>query len=217
MTIKNIIFDLGGVILNIDYNLTISAFRDLGVSDFNKIYNQNNQDSLFDDFDTGKISSGTFRKKLASRLNIIVNDKKFDEAWNAMLLDLPLKRLEFIKSLRKKYKIYLFSNINEIHLKKVFEICQEQNGINTFNGYFDQEYYSNLFGRRKPNKESFLAILNENQIFPSETLFVDDSSQHILGAQAVGLQVFHLSSEKSIFDLEALLKIKQTKHAVFYP
>ena len=118
-----------------------------------------------------------------------------------MLLDLPKKRLEFISGLRKKYRVFLFSNTNDIHLKEVFNICQKQNGFNTFDSYFEKEYYSNIFGKRKPHSHAFISILNENNIKAEETLFIDDSLQHVLGAREAGLHTVHLSSEKSIFHI----------------
>jgi len=124
MPIKNIIFDLGGVIIDIDYNRTAEAFRRLGAFNFDTVYTQSKQDHLFDDYEVGRIDSNSFRQTLQKKLDIQVNDEEFDSAWNAMLLDLPKKRLDFIKSLRGKYKVFLFSNTNDIHLKEVFNICQ---------------------------------------------------------------------------------------------
>src|SRR4051794_37372836 len=117
MTIKNIIFDLGGVIINIDYKKTIAEFKRIGAFDFEILFTQHKQDSLFDDFDTGKISAIEFRNQLRHKLDLPLKDEEIDNAWNAMLLDLPLDRLQFIKSLRDEYKVYLFSNTNAIHLK----------------------------------------------------------------------------------------------------
>ncbi|EKD72339.1 MAG: hypothetical protein ACD_45C00701G0010 [uncultured bacterium] len=199
MTIKNIIFHLGGVIIDIDYNRTSEAFRKLGAFNFDAIYTQSKQDNLFDNYEVGKISSNIFRDALTKKLDISVKNEEFDNAWNAMLLDLPKNRLDFIKNLRKNYKIFLFSNTNEIHLRKVFDICQKQNGFNTFDNYFDKEYYSNIFGKKKPSPDAFISILNENNIEANETLFIDDSMQHILGARQAGLHATHLSNEKSIF------------------
>jgi putative hydrolase of the HAD superfamily len=140
MKIKNIIFDLGGVIIDIDYNLTSEAFKKLGAINFDKLYSQKNQDSIFDNYDIGKISSETFRNTLKFKLDLTISDEEFDKAWNAMLLDLPLARLELIKKLSNEYKVYLFSNTNEIHLKEVFNICLRLNGFDTFKGFFDKEY-----------------------------------------------------------------------------
>jgi len=129
-----------------------------------------------------------------------------------MLLDLPIKRLNFIKDLRRNYKTFLFSNTNEIHLKEVFNICKRQNGFNTFEGCFEQEYYSHILGKRKPHYEAFISILNEHNIIANETLFIDDSFQHVLGARAAGLYTIHLVPEKSIFDVLSFInEINTTK------
>ena len=201
MPIKNIIFDLGGVIIDIDYRRTAEAFRQLGAFNFDVVYTQSKQDHLFDDYDIGKINSNSFRQTLQKKLGIEVKNEVFDSAWNAMLLDLPKKRLDFIKSLRGQYKVFLFSNTNDIHFKEVFNICKRQNGFNTFDGYFDKEYYSNIFGKRKPNPDAFISILNENKIEAEETIFFDDSLQHVLGARQAGLYAMHLSKGKSIVDI----------------
>lgn len=199
MTIKNIIFDLGGVIINIDYNKTLDAFRKLGVTGIEAVYNQSKQDSLFDDFDTGKVKAAEFRERLTDKFDLRISDQEFDQAWNAMLLDLPMSRLEFVKSLREKnYKTYLFSNINEIHYPEVFDICNKENGIDNFDEYFDMQYYSHIFGQRKPNPQAFIAILNENGLLAEETLFIDDSIQHVLGARDSGLHAIHLTGEKTL-------------------
>ncbi|MEO8401580.1 MAG: HAD family phosphatase [Gammaproteobacteria bacterium] len=206
MKIKNIIFDLGGVIIDIDYSRTSEAFRKLGSLNFDAVYTQSKQDNLFDDYDVGKISSDAFRNTLKNKLDIVTTDQEFDTAWNAMLLDLPLERLIFIKELRKNYNVLLYSNTNDIHLKEVFNICQRQNGFSSFEGYFDQEYYSNIFGKRKPNPDSFKAILELNKMDPNETLFLDDSLQHVLGARQAGLHAVHLSKGQSLFDTLKFIK-----------
>lgn len=212
MTIKNIIFDLGGVIININYHNTLDAFRRLGAHNIDQVYTQSKQDSLFDDFDIGAISPDDFRKILTAKLDLDVSDADFDAAWNAMLLDLPKNRLDFIKEKRQTYRTFLFSNTNAIHLPKVYAICQQENGFNTFEEYFEKEYYSHLFGKRKPNVDAFLAILTENNLEADETLFVDDSYQHIEGAKKAGLHTYFVSSGKSIFDIDKYIEQLDNEH-----
>ncbi|HLB41453.1 MAG TPA: HAD family phosphatase [Gammaproteobacteria bacterium] len=204
MNIKNIIFDLGGVILNIDFKRTYVAFQKLGMMRFEVLYSQNKQSGLFDDFETGKISADVFRNELRTQLQVDISDENFDEAWNAMLLDLPKDRLDFISHLRKSYRVFLFSNTNEIHLQAFFRICQRQHRINSLMDYFEKEYYSCRFGKRKPNPEAFQIIINENNMNASETLFIDDTLQHVLGARQVGLCAVHLAQGKTIFDLRLM-------------
>lgn len=199
MTIKAIIFDLGGVIININYSLTSAAFKKLGAHDFDKVYSQFKQSPLFDNYETGKIESDVFRKELTELLDLSITDEQFDKAWNAMLLDLPQERLDFIKQLRQNYQTFLYSNTNAIHLKKVSELAD-------FNGCFVKEYYSHQFGMRKPHKESFEKLLRENGLNASETLFIDDTPQHIEGARQAGLHTMLIDKNNSIFDLPAIIQ-----------
>lgn len=201
--IKNLIFDLGGVICDIDFSKTFTAFNCLGGHRLEALFSQAKQDMLFDDFETGKIDAHQFRAALTKALNISVSDEVFDEAWNALLLGIPIERLDFIKFLQKKrrYRIFLFSNINCIHHARVLDICKAQHGFDNFDGYFEKQYYSHLYGQRKPHAAAFLSILADNHLNPEETLFVDDTAQHIQGAQKAGLHTFHLTRDKSLHDV----------------
>ncbi|WP_298623796.1 HAD family phosphatase [uncultured Legionella sp.] len=206
MTIKAIIFDLGGVIININYVLTVEAFKSLGGHDFDKIYSQFKQSNLFDRYETGQIDDQAFRKGLIEELDLPMEDEQFDVAWNAMLLDLPKERLEFIKRLRHEgFATFLFSNTNGIHLKKVFEICQKTTEVNDFTGCFDKEYYSHTLGMRKPHKESFEQILKNHNLKASETLFVDDTAQHVEGAKRAGIYTMLIDKNHSIFDIPSFI------------
>lgn len=193
--IINIIFDLGGVIIGIDYPKTSDAFKALGGHEIDRVYSQRAQVSLFDEYDRGKISSEIFRKQLKEQLNIEnVSDSAFDIAWNAMLLNLPLERLAFIRSLKERYRVFLLSNTNEIHLKEVFNICSRDTrmGQEGFTQCFHRVYYSHEMGLRKPDKEAFEKIIHENGLVRDETLFIDDSEQHVRGALAVGIHAIYL-------------------------
>ena len=116
--IKNIIFDLGGVILNLDYIKTENEFKKIGVLHFKELYNQKKQTVLFDDFEKGKIKPEDFISSFKESENLKIKEIDFINAWNAMLLEIPVEKLEFIENLKKNYKIFLLSNTNEIHIKK---------------------------------------------------------------------------------------------------
>lgn len=205
--IENIIFDLGGVIIDIQYKKTSEAFVKLGALNFDEFYTQAKQSTLFDDFDIGKITADEFRAELRRQLDLVASDKEIDAAWNAMLLDLPKERLELIKSLREtSIKTFLFSNTNCIHITEVFAINQRQNGFDTFKDYFDKEYYSHIFGKRKPHPEAFLALLKEQGLDPKKTLFIDDSLQHVLGAREARLHAVHITDGKTIFDTPSFIE-----------
>ncbi len=196
--IKNIIFDLGGVILNIDYNLTANAFKNIGFTNFDTFYSQQKQSNLFDQLETGKLSSLQFTDVIQS--NFATKSSKSDiiSAWNEMLLDLPKERIRLIRELAKKYKVFLLSNTNSIHYDAFTKIIEKDYETNLFKNLFVETYYSHEIGLRKPNKECFEYVLNQNNLKASETLFIDDTEQHIIGANSVGLKTHHLKNKETI-------------------
>lgn len=199
--IKNIIFDLGGVILNLDYQRTIRAFEELGMKEFQKVYSRENQKHLFDEYEKGRISSEEFRKELCRLLEEDIDHYKLDAAWNAMLLDLPHERLELLKKLKDRYRLFLLSNTNDIHFHAFSGYLQETFGFTDFSQFFEKEYYSHRVQKRKPDKEIFELVINENDLDPAKTLFIDDTLQHIEGARLAGLHAHHLQPPETILHL----------------
>lgn len=200
MPIKNIIFDLGGVILNIDYNLTIQAFKDLGIQQFDRFYTQAQQSTIFDDIETGKTSPQDFINELKQLAGINVPDEKIINAWNAMLLNLPKERIELLKKVKSNYNTFLLSNTNIIHFEAYMHYFNEAYQLN-FNSLFHKAYYSHEIGLRKPHAEVFNYVLEDQKLVPSETVFIDDSEQHIIGAKSTGINAVHLSNGKTIMEL----------------
>ena len=190
--IKNIIFDLGGVIINIDYHKTIKAFEALGIKNAEELYSQQSQTDLFDLLETGKITPDEFYDKLREVTGINAPNKKLENAWNAMLLDFPEGITDTLKKAKAKYKTFLLSNTNEIHYRDYTQRLKRQFGISNLESLFDKQYLSHQIGLRKPHKEVFELILNENNLKPEETLFIDDSIQHIEGAAKMGIQTHWL-------------------------
>lgn len=199
----NIIFDFGGVILNLDYNRTTEAFVKLGVTDFDESYSQLNQTSLFDEFERGEITPEQFRIGIRTVLNTDVKDDEIDDAWNAMLLDLPVERLELLEKLASQKRLALLSNTNAIHAHFFEQQMKQQHGIENLNPFFEKVYYSFEVGMRKPEARIFELVLNERNFKAEETLFIDDSPQHIDGAKRVGLNTYHLRADQgqTILDL----------------
>ena len=198
--VKNIIFDLGGVILNIDYRLTAKAFKEIGVINFDEIYSQAKQGQVFDKLETGELTPDEFReymKEIVPSLQL----SDIDKAWNAMLLDLPVQRIDLLKKLKNKYRLFLLSNTNEIHIKCFRKIIESSYGKNIFDAIFEHQYYSSDIGMRKPNPECFQYVLEKNGIEPSETLFIDDSIQHVEGARKLKINAYHLISGENITTL----------------
>jgi glucose-1-phosphatase len=201
---KNIIFDLGGVIVNIDYNLTKEAFKKLGVENFNALFSQSNQTKLFDEYEKGNISSIEFLEQIQNVIPFAVSQNQIIDAWNAMLLDLPDERIETLKKVSKHYRIFLLSNTNDIHIKCFLNYVKTQKHLSDFWGLFEKAYLSFQVGMRKPDAEIFEYVLHQNKLKASETLFIDDSIQHIEQAQKLSIDCHWLDVKKeSIVDLFA--------------
>ena len=192
-----IIFDFGGVIINIDYNFTIEAFKSLGVEDFESMYSQAQQSDLFDAIETGRISAQSFINGLLDYLPSGTSPNSVVTAWNAMILDVPSERIELLQKLRQHYQVYLLSNTNEIHIEKALGEWTKANSFG-IESCFDSIYLSHEMGMRKPNKEIFERVCNEQNLYPSKTLFIDDSIQHIEGAKNAGLQSIFLTDGMEI-------------------
>jgi putative hydrolase of the HAD superfamily len=195
--VKNILFDLGGVLYHISYLKTIEAFKNVGIENAAHIYSQKQQSQLFDLFETGKISEENFfieLKQFASK----TSTKELKTSWNSMLLGMPVEYLQLLKNLKKKYNLYLLSNANVTHIKHVKADLQKNNGIKNVESLFDKAYFSQEIGMRKPHKETFKWVLDDAGIKANETLFVEDSMQHIEGAKLAGLHCCHISSNKAL-------------------
>src|SRR6266487_829623 len=181
--IKNIIFDLGGIFLNLDFSKTEKAFREIGVTEFTSLYTQHHSSELFDLLEAGKISPEEFHHAFVHETGVHLSYDQLKNAWTALLLDFPIERLQWLQEIGKRYNIFLLSNTNKIHYDAFTASFREQMSIEDFNKLFIKAYYSHEIGFRKPNPESFLYVLNEQNLKPGETLFIDDTLKNIEGAK----------------------------------
>ena len=186
--IKNIIFDFGGVLLNIDYNKTADAFKQLGFGNFDEMYGQFKANSLFEDLETGKLGDEEFLEKIVALSSKPLTHGEVKFAWNAMLLDYRMESLEFLEKLASKYKLYLLSNTNSIHLSAFSGTFRKQTGKPSLDGYFTKAYYSHQVGLRKPNADIFEFVLRQEGLKAAETLFIDDSVNNIQTAEKLGIK-----------------------------
>lgn len=191
-SLKNIIFDLGGVIINIDWSLSIEAFARFNPDLKEKISKETYKSDIFIQYEKGLISDSEFRKQIQESFGFQIKDSEFDTAWNGLLLDIPAKRIDLIKSLRSHYRVFLLSNTNPIHIRGVEDILKKDTGETTLQNLFDKVYYSYEMYKRKPDTEIYQQILDEQRIFPQETLFLDDSLQNIEGAKQLDIQTLHV-------------------------
>lgn len=197
-TVEAIIFDLGGVIIDIDYQKTIHAFEKLGMSDFHTVYSQAAQSNLFDDFETGQISAQRFINSLLPHLATGTSPNKAVQAWNAMILDVPAEKLALLKRLKEKYPLYLLSNTNELHVP-VVRRAWSQTTNEPMESFFNKIYFSHEVQLRKPHQEIFQFVCEDQHLNPQKTLFIDDSIQHIEGAKKYGLQTFLSTTPESLY------------------
>lgn len=196
-TFENIIFDLGGVIVGLDESLTREKFRQLlGLED----YSSGPYSKVFKDFETGDISSKSFRsavKKIASDNGYPPpTDVQIDDAWNAMILKVPHTNIELLRKLSKKYRVFLLSNTNAIHLE-YFSKHAFYDGFSfeEFEGLFLNTYYSHLIGARKPCASAYRVVIDENELNPQTTLFIDDNPPNFAGAHELGIRTLHLKGD----------------------
>jgi putative hydrolase of the HAD superfamily len=197
---KTIIFDLGAVILNINYQNTIDEFTKLGVNNAATFYSKKVQKNLFNQIETGMISSNEFLKALQKKTKN-ANINQVEKAWNAMLLDLPEERIQLIEKLKKNnYSIYLLSNTNAIHIDAIKKQLGERKWL-AFCKLFDKMYLSHELGLRKPDVKIFEYILNEQKLKAEEVFFIDDSPQHIASAKKIGIHCHHLLDDENIITL----------------
>jgi HAD superfamily hydrolase (TIGR01509 family) len=201
--VKNIIFDLGGVILNLDNRLTEAAFSALGVKGFREYFGHGHAASFFKEYELGRIGDRAFIDSIREQTGIVVADEAIISAWNALLLDFPPERIQLLKELRKKYRIFLFSNTNALHLAALQRTYAAAFGEEArLDGLFEKAYYSHVLGMRKPDKESFEYILRENGLQGTETLFVDDAVVNVEGAEEAGLRGLYLRPGIHLLDFQ---------------
>jgi len=201
---KAIIFDLGGVILDIDYQLTLDAFAKLGAKDFNQHYTQAAQTGVFDEYETGKVSSEFFVNKLLDFLPQGTQPNQVVHAWNAMIKELPLENLDVLKRLQGKYRTFVLSNTNDLHLDFFHQLLKKYDPNLKLDDYLEKVYFSSQIGFRKPDPQAFQYVIEQNGLNPAETLFIDDTARHLEGAKKCGLKTFHFT--KGAYQLASIFE-----------
>ncbi len=197
-----IIFDLGGVLLNINYHLTRQAFEKKGILNFNSMYSQADANELFQQLETGTITERDFFHEINRQSGLQLKENEIRDAWNAMLLDFRESSLGFLETLRPQYQVFLLSNTNYIHLDAFSKTYQDLERKVPFDSLFDRAYYSCKIGLRKPNLDIYEYVIGENKLKAEHTLFIDDSPQNVEAAILAGLKGQVLSAGTMIEDLD---------------
>jgi glucose-1-phosphatase len=196
--IKNIIFDLGGVLLDIDYHRPVREFAALGLSGFEAMYSQAAANPLFEQLETGKITNTNFLNTIAALAPQPLTHQQVTEAWNSIILHFRQQSMIFLKELQGKYNIYLLSNTNNIHLEQIEKTLQQDIGKQNLDEYFTKAWYSSKIGLRKPEKDIYEFVLNDGNLNAAETIFIDDSAQNTAAAELVGIKTHLLLPSETI-------------------
>jgi epoxide hydrolase-like predicted phosphatase len=201
--VKNIIFDWGGVITDLNLDSVIEAFKNLGYHHFDEAFTQDMDRNYFLRFETGKIQETEFLKILHQHLNRDVTDQQILEAWYAILGDLPAERWTILTEVKKTYRIFLLSNTNSLHVSYYSRKLEKQYGKNGFERLFEKVYYSHQLGMRKPDRNIFKYVLQDSRLVPHETFFIDDNPENITAAREFGIIAYHLAAPATLTDIFA--------------
>jgi putative hydrolase of the HAD superfamily len=199
--ISTIIFDLGGVIMDIDVKQTLQAFSELGLKNVHEYFGHGFAASFFSEHESGKISDEEFLIEIKKLLGGEIPDEAVIGAWNALLLRFPPERIALLDELKSRYRLFLYSNTNAIHKEKFSEIYRNSYPGN-LDDHFEKAYYSHELGHRKPDLAGFELIIRENRLDPKKTLFVDDALMNVEGAIKTGLKGLYLPPGLFITDIK---------------
>jgi glucose-1-phosphatase len=192
-SIKNLIFDLGGVILDLSVERTLQSFADISGLPKERVKELFISSREFLDYEKGEIEDEEFRSFVRELYSVQADDDALDASWNAMLLGIPQQKLDLLLSLKEKFNVYLLSNTNNIHLNYINEkIMTPFFGEASLDRYFHKAYYSHRMKKRKPDANIYEQVLDENNLKPHETLFLDDNADNIAGANALGIRTVHV-------------------------
>ena len=188
--IKNIVFDLGGVLIDLDFKSAINGLQKAGFTNVKEQLQAFDREGIFQKFELGEISADEFRASIRENSNVSLTDEEVDSLWNLMLLEIPREKLELILDLRSKYMVYLLSNTNSIHWDYVCKNAFNYHGFR-MDDYFEETFLSYEMHLAKPDKAIFEKMLNDANLLPVETLFIDDSEANCKAAAEVGIHAHH--------------------------
>lgn len=199
-SIKNLIFDLGGVILDLSIYSALQSIADISGMDSNRVKQLFVESPGFEAYEKGEITDVEFRDFVRKVYDIDASDEVLDKCWNAMLVNIPLVKLELLDELKKTHNVFLLSNTNDIHVHHINTILLPRVTERSLEDFFHHAYYSHTMKMRKPDAEIFQKVLDLENLNPSQTLFLDDNEANIEGASKLGIQTLHVVSPNMILD-----------------
>ncbi len=206
---RAVLLDFGNVVINIDPELTLKAFADITGKSLERVRDKMAESQLFKRYETGSFDDEEFREIVRQTLGYPFSDAEVDAAWNALLLDVPPHRISLILDLKSRYKVFLLSNTNSLHIQACDRYFRNQFGISSVASVFDRAFFSYEMGLWKPEEEIYRQVLRETGFEPGEILFVDDNLLNIEAAGRLGFQTIHLVPPDDIanhFDLSLIGK-----------
>lgn len=203
MNIKTIIFDLGGVIIDLDFKLTPEAFSKLTGWKFDDIYQMYFEPGLLQDYEKGLITDQELRAGINNLFSTNLTDSQIDEAWCAMLGPIPKARLDFMNKLRQQYQVLVLSNTNSIHVEAFNQTINEVSGEASLEAFADEIYFSHELNMRKPDREIYEEVLKRSNNKAEDCLFLDDTQHNLDTAEQIGIRTMHITHPDQIFNLSA--------------
>lgn len=196
--VHTLIFDLGGVIVDLAPERTLHAFSDLAQKPVEEIVKLYTIHSSFHGYETGKIGEEEFRNAVRKMFNVEADDSEIDRCWNAMLVRIPPEKLSLLSRLKNHFTILALSNTNSIHLSYINEVMLKGEALDS---WFHQAHYSHRIGMRKPDREIYQYVLNAHSLRPEQTLFLDDNLDNITAAKALGIEALLIEHPDRVLDL----------------
>lgn len=199
--IKNIIFDWGGVITDLDFEASAKEFRKYGLDNFIEQYSMQVQKDIYLKLETGAVEPEEFRAELRRLIPNPISDDELDRCWSALLCELPEERWDLLKKVKSSYRTYLLSNTNKIHVTNYFNRLLKKYGNYGYTHLFEKTYFSFEIKMRKPDIEVFKYVLKDSNLKPEETLMIDDFDENISAAGELGIRTYHLREPLTILDI----------------
>lgn len=199
--IKNIIFDFGTVIINIDMYGVRNKFLEFGVDNPDDIYTHLFDNGIYFNLEIGAITPEQFRDEIRSKINVELSDDQIDEAWNAIILDIPQERVRMLEKVKENYRIFLLSNTNQIHFDFYNGYFADAFGYESLASLFEKAYFSHEMMVRKPDPAIYEMVLDDAGLIPEETMFIDDMLPNIEAASELGIRGYYLKEGEKMTSL----------------
>ena len=196
--VKNLIFDLGNVLYDIDFKKMHAAFVSIGIEGIDKYFTLNKSHKLFLDLEMGFVNEQKFYEGVRALVNLPLTNEQIKFAWNAILVGFRKNSIDWVKQNNSQYTTFLYSNTNQIHQDHFIAEFESKVATYPFVSLFKTPYYSHEMGMRKPDPASFTYIVEKEGLVAAETLFIDDNEPNIIAAASVGLQVLHLKDGMTV-------------------